>query len=262
MEGERRGRTERRGPSRTQRGEKSTMGKDDNANAKSTSAEASTEANSLVSIHAAIQAIQHGVAAIRPDMKKELDTFRDSLREDMKKELSDFKDEINQSLGAMRNEMTATTARLDGVERRVAEDEDRSLELEEALQAMILLHDATQAKLLDMQMRQRRNNIRIFGVGEDETDAHDMKDFVTTLLRNDVGISADLDLKIQRSHRALGPKPPKEAPPRSIIVNFLESTTQELVVSTAWKKGSVLYKNERIYIDNDYPPEIKKKRGE
>ena len=259
MEGEKLGRAETGRSARLQKGEKSTTEKEDPANAKPASMEASTEANSLADIHAAIQI---GMTAIRQDMKKDLDSLRASIREDMKKELSDFKDEINQSLGAIRSELTATTTRLDNVEQRVADGEDRTLDVEEALQAMILLHDSTQAKLLDMQMRQRRNNMRIFAVDEDETEALNLKDWVTTFLINSVGISADLDLKIQRCHRALGPKPPKEAPPRSIIVNFLESTTQELVVSTAWKKGKILYKDKRLFIDNDYPPEIKKKRGE
>ena len=86
-------------------------------------------------------------------------------------------------------------------------------------------------------------------------------EFVANLLRIELALG-EIDLKIQRCHRALGPRPPRDAPPRSFVLNFLENKTKDQVISTAWKKKEVFYKDTRVYFDNDYPTEVMRKRRE
>lgn len=212
------------------------------------------EASLLASIHTEI-------IAMRSDVKSELNSFRSVLREDVRKELTEFRDEIHRALGDVRGDLTTTTTRVEEAEQRVAELEERNLDLEDSLRQMQQKQESMQTKLTDLEARSRRNNIRVYGIPEGAED-NNVMDFVVKFLESELATPSELDLKIQRCHRALGPRPPREVPPRSIVINFQEYKTKELVLSSAWKKKEVYYKGTRVYFDHDYPTEIVKKRRE
>ena len=44
------------------------------------------------------------------------------------------------------------------------------------------------------------------------------------------------------------------------MICFLKFRVKEQVLNTAWRKKDVRYEGKRIYFDQDYPPEILKKR--
>ena len=58
----------------------------------------------------------------------------------------------------------------------------------------------------DLQNRLRRNNIRIFQIPEG-SEGNDMAGFVKGMLRETLKLSPEMDIKIERSHWSLGPKP-------------------------------------------------------
>ncbi|KAI2654005.1 LINE-1 retrotransposable element ORF1 protein [Labeo rohita] len=91
-----------------------------------------------------------------------------------------------------------------------------------------------QEKLTNIELRSRRNNVRIYGILEGKEDGSSVAQFVDGLLKNELGL--DIDLQIQRAHRALLPKPNPNSPPQSIIVNFLQFTVKETVLKLAWQK--------------------------
>lgn len=70
----------------------------------------------------------------------------------------------------------------------------------------------------------------------------------------------DIMLGIQRCHRSLGPKPPPNSNPRSIVIHFLEYTTKDLVLRSAWGKKVIQLKGGWVYFDQDYPSDILAKR--
>lgn len=86
--------------------------------------------------------------------------------------------------------------------------------------------------------------------------------FIERLLRDELPLPQNLELKIQRAHRSPAFKPKPDAPPRPIIINFLEYTTKEMVLSEAWKKGKIQLSNRTLYFDHDYATEVVKKRKE
>ncbi|KAJ4933765.1 hypothetical protein JOQ06_006576 [Pogonophryne albipinna] len=69
------------------------------------------------------------------------------------------------------------------------------------------------------------------------------------------------DLQIQRAHRSLMPRPASDRPPRSIVVNFLQYTTKEMVLKEAWKKR-IKFQDRALFFDHDYATEILQKRKE
>ncbi|KAK7880965.1 hypothetical protein WMY93_032419 [Mugilogobius chulae] len=87
---------------------------------------------------------------------------------------------------------------------------------------------STPGKVSDLEGRARRNNIRLYGVPED-TEGTSTAAYVENLIKRELGgdLSVEGNLGIERAHRALGPKPPAGAPPRSIVVRFIRFTTKE-----------------------------------
>ncbi len=107
----------------------------------------------------------------------------------------------------------------------------------------------------------RRNNIQNFSIAEGEEYSTLMPEFIDKFPKSKLSLPDNLDLKIQRAHRSLTQKPPPDAPPRSIIVNFLEFVTKEVVLKAAWeesRKEKIQLNDRVIYFYHDYPVQIKK----
>lgn len=214
MEGDKTSKAKSKVNTRSRKHEKVAAESDDDANASSPSPAGldPAEASLLASIHAEIK-------AMRSNVKSELHSFQSTLREDMNKELIELWDEINQALGDIRGDLKNTTTRVEEAEQRVADLEERNHNLEDSLRQLQQKQELMQTKVTDLEARSRRNNIRIYGIPEGEEESN-MMDFVVKFLKSELAASGELDLKIQRCHRALAPRPPRDAPPRSIIMNF------------------------------------------
>lgn len=191
------------------------------------------------------------------DLKTELKGDNESLRKD----INSLRVEMGNKLDNITKDMQGLTERMDEAESRVGHVEDVTVNLTEALIMSIERQRTIQNKLTDLESRSRRNNIRLFGVGEGE-EGKSVAQFITDLLKRELPLPAELDLKIQRAHRAPASKPPPDAPPRPIVVNFQEFTTKELVLKEAWKRGKIQVNNQNVYFDHDFATEIVKKRRE
>ena len=107
-------------------------------------------------------------------------------------------------------------------EQRISDIEEWDKVAKEALTQALENQDALQAKLTELEARSCQNNLRIYGVPE-ESEESNLSEFVMELIKSEVGPPvADMDIGIQRCHRALAPKPPKDAPTSSLVIRFLE----------------------------------------
>lgn len=87
-----------------------------------------------------------------------------------------------------------------------------------------------------------------------------MAGFIKDLLQKELKLPPDLDIKIERAHRSLVAKPKDAtAPPRSIIVRFLDAAVNNTIVRQTWSQGPVLFQGKRIYFDQDYAPDLQQK---
>ena len=117
-------------------------------------------------------------------------------------------------------------------------------------------------KCLDLGNRARRKNLRIYRVAEGE-EKNEMIRFVTEFLADSLKLPEDINIRIERAHRSLAEKPrAAQAPPRSIIVRFLDYYTKYVMFQQAWKQGQITYAGDRVYFDQDYSPEIQRQRKE
>ncbi|KAK1885755.1 LINE-1 type transposase domain containing protein 1 [Dissostichus eleginoides] len=115
-------------------------------------------------------------------------------------------------------------------EERLGDTEDRTARLERSV--AFLLHQGAKlaAKCEDLESRSRRNNVRIHGIPEG-SEKNDTIGFISGFIRSSLQIPAEVDIRIERAHRSLLAKPKENtAPPRAIIVCFLDYRVKEQVI--------------------------------
>ena len=185
--------------------------------------------------------------------------------------LESFKEDVGNDLRGVKEEMQG---RVDGlasevgaVEERMSEMEERIRGLEEgeqdAMAELIRLREENESlrvKVTDVEARSRRSNLRCFGVREG-AEGENVAEFMTELIKGEFDSLREVDLGMQRCHRALGPIPGVGATPRSIVMFFQDFRIKEKIIAEAWTKGrKVMYGGKRLYFDHDYPAETLEKR--
>lgn len=169
---------------------------------------------------------------------------------------------VETALSEVADRTTQLEQRMTDYEERLVNAEEKTQRSERALRYLLHREASVAAKCEDLESRARRNNLRIYGVKEDEENNSNMLEFISDLIRTSLMLSADMNLNIVRAHRSLTmkPKDPKK-PPRSIIVRFLDYRVKEKVIQEAWKhRGGVTYNDQKIFFDQDYTSDTQKKR--
>lgn len=187
----------------------------------------------------------------------------DSKVDQILKELREFRQDNREQLAAMREDLNGIGGRMDEAEQRIDAVETRVQSWEDLLIELAKLHTKTEAKLTELEGNSRRQNIRIYGVAEGaEESATSAIKFIETLLMNGLSLPPLPQLAIERAHRALAAKPQAGAPPRSFVVKFANYRTKEDILKKAWQAKGFDFQGKRVYLDNDYAPEIQRRRKE
>lgn len=154
-------------------------------------------------------------------------------------ELKDFRRDNKQHLAEIKQELRRTNNRLDEAEGRIDEVENTLMAVSSLLKKLVKRNASLERKLTDQEGRARRDNIRIYGIPEgDEGD--NMTDFVQNLFKVSLDLPPDMNIAIERAHRALTAKSADpEAKPRSIVAKFASHAVKEEVIRTAWQKKSL-----------------------
>ncbi|KAK7919121.1 hypothetical protein WMY93_010405 [Mugilogobius chulae] len=121
--------------------------------------------------------------------------------------------------------------------------------------------DAFKAEIntrFDDNYKELQDQKRIFGVPEGVEGAS-VSRFVEEMLRRELELPAETRLLIQRAHRALAEKPEHGAAPRSIIVNFHQFDTKEMILRKAWQKRLKI-DGKPLFFDHDYAYDVVQKR--
>lgn len=169
-----------------------------------------------------------------------------------------FFNRLESSVSEIKQQMEKLDERVTAAENRVSAAEDRSMRQERVMGYLLRRDVSLAAKCDDLENRLRRNNIRLYGIIEG-AEKSNMLAFITDFLQLD--LQTKLDIKIERAHRALAPKPQDAAaPPRSIIVRFLDSSVKQAVLQQAWKQQDTQFQGWRVYFDQDYSPDLQRKR--
>lgn len=197
-----------------------------------------------------------------PILEEEVDGAQNASLLSILNELKDFRRDNKQHFTEIKQELRRTNNRLEEAEGRIDEVETTLVAATTLLKRLCQRHASMEAKLIDQEGRARRDNIRIYGIPEgDEGD--NMTGFVQNLLKVSLDLSPEVNISVERAHRALTAKPTsQEAKPRSIIVKFASYKVKEEVVRKAWQKKELFHNTTRFYVDHDYPAAILKRRME
>lgn len=151
-------------------------------------------------------------------------------------EIRDFRRDIKEQLSDIKSELTNVKQNIALAETRIEGVEDWVQNVEQVLAKMAKGINNQENKLLDQEGRSRRENIRIYHVPEG-AEGSSMLDFVANLLRDALDLPPDMELHIERAHRALALKLPGHPgdKPRSIIIRFLRYRMKEEILHKAWE---------------------------
>ncbi|XP_072907506.1 uncharacterized protein [Hemitrygon akajei] len=167
------------------------------------------------------------------------------------KEIMEVQKEIKQQLRDIKSELASVNQKIAVAETRIEKVEDCIQNVEQILSKTIKILHHQEGKLLDLEGRSRRKNIRIYNVPEGAKGSS-MTEFVGKLLRDALDIPSAMKLEVERAHRALFPKPTQDRKPCSIIIKFLRYITKAEILRRAWGKKRVFFDDKLRYFDQDY----------
>ncbi|KAK7878890.1 hypothetical protein WMY93_034233, partial [Mugilogobius chulae] len=209
----------------------------------------------------------------RTEQQKKEDVISEPAVAMLKAMLEDHRSSLSAEINAS---ITRLESKLDNIQSAINDHDQRLSSLEDAatdtrkdmhdmevkLAAVMDDNAKLKAKLVDLESRSRRNNIRIVGVPEDVEGPRPTAFFSEMLLevfgKDILKTAPDLD----RAHRALAAKPGPAAKPRAVVVCFHNFQTRELVVRKARElRGKLRYKDSPLHIFEDYCPEVLEQRS-
>lgn len=126
--------------------------------------------------------------------------------------------------------------------------------LKKSIQGMQSQLDQLKDEKLYMEVYQRRENSRFFGIKEAASEQEDTKEVLVEFLKTELGIEAADDIEFQRIHR-IGKRDSFNGKPRQIIARFLRYPDREMIMSNARK-----LKGKSFGISADFPKEIMERR--
>ncbi|CAI5642624.1 unnamed protein product [Oreochromis niloticus] len=123
-------------------------------------------------------------------------------------------------------------------------------------------NDKLRARLIDVESRSRRNNIRLLGIPENIEWPRPTVYF-SQMLVDIFGVDVlKTAPELDRAHWALVARPGPNAKPRAVVVCFHSYQTRELVVRKAREvRDKLKYKDTPIHIVEDYCPEVLEQRS-
>lgn len=206
-------------------------------------------------------------AARAPDNIEESSTNSAVGSEDILKAILDMKAEFSGKLEKVLSVMDNISREVKECAGRVSQAELRISEAEGNIGTLNVTTSALEekvirltSKLVDLEGRSRRSNLRLVHLPEG-AEGKDACSFLEQWIPEalDMG-TLRFPLIIERAHRISGPRSNPDAPPRALIMKFLNYKDKERVANAARAKGRVLYKNQHVMFFPDLPMEVHKQQ--
>lgn len=184
----------------------------------------------------------------------------------MRRDVKEFEGQTKESFTRLETSVGGLSAQLTKLEQRVVDAEEHITTTEETNTAhgkAIAFLLQREAELFERCEDLENRHRRLYQVPEG-SEGRDMVAFIKKLLPT-VLTNLPLtehDIRIDRAHRALMPKPKENDPPRSIVIKFADFTVKEQILQHAWRQCIVKLGEKQIYFDNDYSPELQRKRAQ
>ena len=167
---------------------------------------------------------------------KEIKKSQDEIK-DLRKEITEFKESLEFTENELHGKIKKLEEKHESIKKTVDEIYNSQVD-----------SDFVYDKLIDLEDRSRRNNLRIYGISESKYETWEKcEEKVDEVFREKLGLD---NIHIERAHRVKRGKNDKSTKPRTIVCNLLSFKEKKLVI-----KNAKNLKNTNIFIDEDFSPE-------
>ncbi|KAJ4932002.1 hypothetical protein JOQ06_010437 [Pogonophryne albipinna] len=157
-------------------------------------------------------------------------------------------------------ELKQYSGRLPEAEERLGAVEDDASVLNKTTKQLRQQVESLEAKMEDLDNRSRRSNVRPIGLPEN-AERKDACTFLEKWIPEILGAgSFSAPLAIERAHRVPSGGPKPKAPPRALLIKFLNYKDKTKVMSAAYEKGKIHFDKHHIMFSHDVAKETDKKR--
>ncbi|KAJ4932381.1 hypothetical protein JOQ06_010804 [Pogonophryne albipinna] len=164
------------------------------------------------------------------------------------------------STQSMEGELKQYPGRLTEAEERLGAVEDDASALNNTTKQLRQLVESLEAKMEDLENRSRRSNVRLIGLPEN-AEGKDACTFLEKWIPEILGAgSFAAPLAIERAHRVPSGRPKPNAPPRALLIKFLNYKDKTKVMSAAYEKGKIHFDKHHIMFFHDVAKETDTKR--
>lgn len=168
-----------------------------------------------------------------------MEVYADRLEHFVKKELT----AVQESVAKMADKLMGMEAEVLAMKQKVESIEDSTKTQQGHIMGLAL-------KMLDMENRSRRNNIRLRGIPE-SVGGDALWNTVTAILNSYLGRPAQDSLELDRVHRAPGSRGGSPGRPRDVICRVHFFQVKDSIMRAAWDKGSFSLEGAQVILLQD-----------
>lgn len=164
---------------------------------------------------------------------------------------------LNSNLHQVQTSLADHTARISDLEGFASDHESRIAALEKRCTELLETNKSTKRKLIDLENRSRRCNIKVTGLPE-KVEKGNPTQFVAELLPQLLGTNNfSSGLKVDRAHR-IGPS--SAGRPRTMIAKIHHPPEKEKILKLARLQAPLTFNGARISVYPDFSPEVTEQR--
>ena len=153
---------------------------------------------------------------------KEIRKSQDEIK-DLRKEITEFKESLEFTENELHGKIKKLEEKHESIKKTVDEIYNSQVD-----------SDFVYDKLIDLEDRSRRNNLRIYGISESKYETWEKcEEKVDEVFREKLGLD---NIQIERAHRVKRGKNDKSTKPRTIVCNLLSFKENKLVMKKCKKK--------------------------
>lgn len=187
--------------------------------------------------------------------KRDINATMDSVLSKLA-EVLDLAKSTKEEISAIRQEMKDTNLRLTETENRISQLEDSGTKVSKTLKTLTDTTDSLTKRLSSLEDRNRRGNLRIFGIPEGEEDqAGSCIAFLEQWFAQATNLVFKKPLEFDRAHRVPTRIMPTQRHPRPIVCKPLRYQHVDQILAFMRKNNHILWKGNKIYISQDYSKE-------
>lgn len=171
--------------------------------------------------------------------------------------------EVKTTQGKIKTDVAAIFQRLDEAEARISDLEDEKERLEQGARASAKECAELRDTVSDMANRERRFNVRLFGLREKPENNIKLRERVKQLFVEALGVDL-AESELQLVHRSVAKMPAEGAPPRPVIVRFHSFLERERVLAATRAKarqdGGLQWGDSKLSLFPDMTKDVVEKR--